>query len=159
MLLWSHRARAARKRGDAEQCSRSHGQHVRVHSWMPPTMLWKALKIRRKPNISREGRGKKIGKGLGSCSLPSLPSPPKPLAIHAAAKCSHFRGYQRILILQSENGWIQLPNIALAQKVSERCTLSHTEPDIGCHFSVILRRVKSTAFPPRAGLMVWLRAT
>lgn len=59
MLRRSRRARAASKRGDTKQSSRPHRQHVRIHARMPSTMLWKALKIRRKPNISREGRGKK----------------------------------------------------------------------------------------------------
>lgn len=103
MLRRSRRARAASKRGDTKQSSRPHRQHAR----MPSTTLWKALKIRRKPNISREGRGeKKISKGFGSCRLPFLPSPPEPSAIHVAEKCSQFRGYQRILIPPAIKEWM-----------------------------------------------------
>lgn len=72
-------------------------------------------------------------KGSGSCRRSLLLSRSEPLAIHAAVKCSQLRGYHRILIPPTIRGyrWLLLPNVALAWKGSERCTLLPTEPDTG----------------------------
>lgn len=155
-LLWSHRARADSKRGDAEQCSRAHGQHVRIHTRTPPTRLRKALKIRRKPNTSREGRGKKSVKDLAAVACLSYPIHSNPklfMQLQNAHSSGVIKGFE--FLQQSENRWIHLPNVALAQKFSERCTLSHREPDtsaavlVAHHCSMVLREVKSS-FPPQS---------
>lgn len=56
--LKSRRVRAASERSDARWCSRPCGQYARMHNRMLTPRLWRALKMRRKPNVSRESREK-----------------------------------------------------------------------------------------------------